>query len=93
MNSKPILYIKAGCPWCLDALDFFSAHGVEVDVKDVRDDREAMRRMMEISRQTLTPTFEYEDFVVPDFGVDEFKRALAARPDIQKELGLETAVS
>ena len=26
MHHKPILYIKPGCPWCRDAMAFFSQH-------------------------------------------------------------------
>lgn len=88
MESKPILYIKSGCPWCTDALDYFAQNGVEVAVKDVSREREAMQRMIEISRQSLTPTFEYGDFIVPDFSVSEFKQAVGARPEIKEKLGL-----
>ena len=88
MKSKPTVYIKPGCPWCNEALDFFAAAGIEVEVKDVLRDPEAMERMIEISQQTLTPTFEFGDFIVPDFSTDEFKAALAKRPDIQKALGM-----
>ena len=88
MSNIPILYIKPGCPWCNEALAFFGQHGVEVDVKDVLSNRGAMQRMVEISSQSLTPTFEYNDFVVADFSTDEFISELEQRPDIKTELGL-----
>ena len=72
MKKNPILYIKSGCSWCDKALTFFGQHGVTVDVKDVLYDKSAMQRMIEISGQTMTPTFEYNDFVVTDFSTDEF---------------------
>lgn len=89
MKSRPILYIKSGCPWCTDALSYFSSENVDVEVKDVLRDAEAMERMKKISGQSLTPTLEYGDFLVPDFSVDEFVAAVKKRPDVQKELGLK----
>lgn len=86
-RNLPILYIKRGCPWCREALSFFSQHGVEVDVRDVGDSPAALQRMIEISGQTLTPTFEFGEFVVADFGVDEFLDELDHVPEIRKELG------
>lgn len=89
MKSRPILYIKSGCPWCSEALSYFAAQNVELDVKDVRSDEAAGRRLKEISGQTLTPTLEYGDFVVADFGVDEFIAASKKRPEVREELGLK----
>ncbi len=84
----PILYVKSGCPWCREALQFFDDHGIAVEVKEVNEDDDAMRRMVEVSGQTKTPTFEFDDFVVADFNVDEFRAELDERPDIQIQLGL-----
>lgn len=87
MSRKPILYVKSGCPWCREALSFFSQHGVEVDVRDVLASAASMQRMVEISGQSLTPTFEYGDFVVADFSVDEFLDEIEQVPEIKKKLG------
>ena len=88
MKSKPILYIKPGCHWCLEALSFFSEQGIEVDVKDVIESASTYRQMIAVSDQTRTPTFEYGDFVVSDFDVEEFVEELDQRPDVKAELGL-----
>lgn len=88
MSKLPILYIKPGCPWCGEALAFFGQHGVEVDVRDVTSNKAALQRMIEISSQSLTPTFELDDFVVADFSTDEFISELEQRPDIKTRLGL-----
>lgn len=85
---KPILYVKHGCPWCVKALDFFNQHGVNLDVRDVSRSTDAMRRMVDVSGQTKCPTFEYEDFVVADFSVDEFLDALDHEPEIRRVLGI-----
>ncbi|MBH52921.1 MAG: NrdH-redoxin [Opitutaceae bacterium] len=88
MNPIPLLYIKPGCPWCSEAQTFFGLHGIQVDVKDVISNQGARKRMFKISSQSLTPTFEYKDFVVADFSINEFIDALEQRPDIKSELGL-----
>lgn len=85
---KPILYIKPGCPWCREARGYFQLHGVDVDVRDVSRSRGNMQRMIEVSGQTLTPTFEYGDFVVADFSVDEFIDQIAEAPEVRRDLGL-----
>jgi glutaredoxin 3 len=87
-TDKPILYIKRGCPWCREALSFFSQHGIDIDVRDVSLSPQNMQRMIEISGQTLTPTLEYGEFVVPDFSVDELHDELEKVPEIKREWGL-----
>lgn len=86
-EATPIIYIKPGCPWCRQALAFFSEHGVPVEVKDVSAVPQNMQRMVEISGQTKAPTFEFGEFIVADFDVDEFLNALEQVPEISKKLG------
>jgi glutaredoxin len=88
MKPKPILFIKSGCPWCREALGFFSEQGIDLDVQDVNESASAYQRMIAVSDQTKTPTFEYDDFVVADFDVEEFVEELDQRPDIKEALGL-----
>ena len=90
-NALPILYIKAGCPWCTEALSFFNANGVELDVRDVNRSAKDMDAMVALSGQTKTPTFEYGDFVVADFDVGEFLAELNEFPEVRKQLGIHDA--
>jgi glutaredoxin 3 len=83
----PILYIKPGCPWCREAVSFFSQHGVELDIRDVSANKGDLQRMIEISGQALTPTFEFGEFVVADFSVQEFLDELEQVPEIKRDLG------
>ena len=71
---------------------FFQQHGVLVDIRDVLSNREDFQRMVEVSGQALTPTLEYDDFVVPDFSTDELLYALEQRPDVKSRLGLNGEV-
>jgi glutaredoxin 3 len=88
MNNIPNLYVKDGCPWCMEALTFFNNQGLEIHVCDVIDNPVQMERMVELSGQTLTPTFEYGEFVVSDFSVDEFMAELEENPEVKSELGI-----
>lgn len=85
--STPILYIKPGCPWCREALAFFSQHGVEVSIRDVTRNKRDMQRMVEVSGQSLTPTFEMDEFVVADFSVEEFLDEIEQVPEVKRQLG------
>lgn len=86
---KPILYIKPGCPWCRSARSFFEQHSVDLDIRDVLDNKKDMDQMVEISGQTFTPTFQYGDMVVADFSVDEFLTELEEFPEVKRELGID----
>lgn len=88
MRGDPILYVRRGCHWCREALAFFSAHGVSLEVRDVDRDYGHLKRLIEASGQSSTPTFEYGDFIVSDFSVDELIDELHERPDIQFRLGI-----
>ena len=86
--NKPILYVKTGCPWCREALSFFNTQGVDLDVRDVSLSAQDMDAMVAISGQTKAPTFEYKDFVVADFSVDEFLAELNEFPEVRQSLGI-----
>ena len=86
--SKPILYIKQGCPWCTDALEYFSKVGLAVELVDVRSNPSRMAELETISGQTKTPTLKNGDFIVADFDVEEFKTALRNNPKEASKLGI-----
>ena len=85
--SLPILYTKNGCPWCIDALEYFNKANVKLDVIDVLKDPLKMNDLQACSGQTKTPTLKNGDFVVADFDVEEFKQAMLDNPTQAKELG------
>ncbi len=87
-KNTPILYVKSGCPWCREALAFFNSQGVDLDVRDVLEKAKDMDAMVATSGQTNTPTFEYDEFVVADFSVDEFLAELNEFPEIRQKLGI-----
>ena len=84
--SKPTLYVKQGCPWCVDALAYFNAKGLDLEVIDVRAEPKRMNELIEVSGQSMTPTFKHGDFVVADFDLEEFEAALEKNPQAKNNL-------
>ena len=88
--DKPKLFVKEGCPWCIDALAFFKSKSIDLEIIDVRKDPSRMPELIEISGQSKTPTLQNEDFIVADFDLDEFEDAMSKNPEEAQKLGLQT---
>lgn len=86
--DKPKLYVKMGCPWCIDALDYFKKKAIELEIIDVRSEPDRMSELLEISGQAMTPTLKHGDFLVADFDLDELETALSENPDAKESLGI-----
>ena len=57
-------------------------------MRDVNANPKDMDAMLALSGQTKTPTFEYGDFMVADFDVDQFLAELGKFPEIRQKLGI-----
>ncbi len=86
--SKPTLYVKRDCPWCVDALAYFERKGLDLEIIDVRAYPNRMEELIAASGQTMTPTLKHGDFVVADFDLEELEVALAQNPEARNALGL-----
>ena len=71
MATTPILYVKTGCPWCDEVLDYFDGHKLPYRKITVSGNREAMQEMVDLSGQSKAPTMDWDGEVLADFGVDE----------------------
>lgn len=69
--NLPILYIKRGCPWCDEVVEYLDRKKIEVQTFMVSSDREAMQEMVALSGQSKAPTMDWHGEVLADFGVDE----------------------
>jgi glutaredoxin len=79
MADLPILYIKPGCPWCDEVVDFLERKHIEVRNIVVSGNRDAMREMVGLSGQSKAPTMDWCGEVLADFGVDELVPFLKKR--------------
>ena len=57
--SKPILYIKRGCPYCEAAINYLDEQGIEYETIDVYRDQERTAELEKLSGQTRTPTLKW----------------------------------
>lgn len=71
MNIR--LFIKSGCPWCDEAIDWLDARGIQYTKLDVNRDPAARQEMFELTGQTKAPSIEIDDQVLADFGADELE--------------------
>jgi glutaredoxin 3 len=65
------LFIKSGCPWCDEAIDWLNARGVRYQVLDVNRDAAARAEMLKLTGQTKAPSIDVDGQVLADFGADE----------------------
>jgi len=79
MADLPILYIKPGCPWCEEVVDFLDRKKIAVKTVVVSGNREAMQEMVDLSGQSKAPTMDWHGEVLADFGVDELVPFLKKR--------------
>jgi glutaredoxin len=70
-EELPILYVKPGCSWCDDAVEFLDGHGVGYRIKDVSRDSAAFAEMQRKSGQTRAPTLDWHGKILADFGTEE----------------------
>ena len=67
----PTLYIKRGCPWCIDVEHYLQSKGIEYETVVVSGNAEAMDAMVALSGQSKAPTMEWDGEILADFGVEE----------------------
>ena len=79
MPDLPILYIKPGCPWCDDVIDYLAKKKIAVKIQVVSGNREAMQEMVDLSGQSKAPTLDWHGAVLADFGVEELVPFLRER--------------
>lgn len=70
-EALPTLYVKTGCPWCHEVVEFMDSHGVSYRQQDVGENPEALKDMQAKSGQDRAPTLDWNGTILADFGVDE----------------------
>ena len=79
MSTSPwILYVKAGCPWCVEAVEYLNKKGFPFQPVDVLRDPAAYEHMKKRSGQRLTPTLVIEDsdLILADFDTGQLEKFL-----------------
>ncbi|MFT4548311.1 MAG: glutaredoxin 3 [Verrucomicrobiales bacterium] len=65
------LYIKPGCPWCVEVEAYLKKEGYSYNAIDVIADDTAFERMRELFDQTSAPSMTVGELTLADFGVAE----------------------
>ena len=67
----PKLYVKSGCPWCQEALEYLDSHHIPHETIVVTGNHEAMNEMVNLSGQSKAPVLNWHGKILSDFGADE----------------------
>lgn len=70
-DELPVLYVKRGCPWCEEVVEYLRDHGISYREKVVSGDSTALGEMQRVSGQTKAPVLDWRGDVLADFGVEE----------------------
>jgi monothiol glutaredoxin len=54
------LFIKPGCPWCHEAIDWLTERGVRYEALDVIRDAEARTEMHALTGQSKAPSIDVD---------------------------------
>lgn len=65
------VYVKPGCPWCIDVVAWLRKAGHRFRILDVYADASHYEEMRRLSGQDKAPTVVWGDLVLADCGVDE----------------------
>lgn len=71
MENGRVLYVKTGCPWCTEVIDYLKRKGISVLKVTVSGDKQAVAEMFALSGQSKAPVLDWEGEVLADFGVEE----------------------
>ncbi len=75
----PILYVKTGCGWCDEVMEYLDGRKLAYRKVVVSGDPAAFKEMLELSGQSRSPTMNWDGDVLADFGVEELREFLAER--------------
>jgi glutaredoxin len=70
-ENLPLLYIKPGCPWCHEVVEYLDEHGISHREINVMEDAAAFDEMRRKSGQSRVPTLDWHGKILADFGVVE----------------------
>jgi glutaredoxin len=74
MKPKTVrLFIKPGCPWCDEAIEWLDQHRIAYEQLDVIRNAEARGEMRELTGQTRAPSIDVDGHLLADFGADELE--------------------
>lgn len=77
--DMPVLYVKAGCPYCQNASRFLNENGISFREREIRHNDDARAELKSISGEEQVPTLDWHGDILPDFDVDELRSFLRSK--------------
>lgn len=74
--AKVKVYSTQSCPWCHKAKEFLKEHNIEFENKDVGEDENARKEMIDASGQMGVPVLDIDGTIIVGFDVEKIKSAL-----------------
>ena len=76
MTKKVIVYSTPVCPWCIKAKDFLKENKIPYEEKNVMEDQDAAKFMIEKTQQRGVPVIQIGDEFIVGFNPDKIKELL-----------------
>ena len=73
MPANIRLFIKPGCPWCVEAREWLDNRGIQYAILNVTGDAEARQEMHRLTGQGKAPSIDVDGHILADFGADELE--------------------
>ena len=67
------LFIKPYCGWCVEAMEWLDARGVQYETLDVISDPKAQKEMVKLSGQRLAPVIDVDGEILADFDTEQLE--------------------
>jgi len=67
------LFIKPGCPWCIEAREWLDQRNISYATLDVTSDPVSRQEMLDLTGQTKAPSIDVDGKILADFGADELE--------------------
>jgi len=68
-----IVYTKTGCPWTAGVVKLLKEKNVPFEERDVIENEDYFKELVEKSNQTLTPTLDIDGKILPDSDARQVK--------------------
>jgi len=74
-----IVYTKGGCPWTAGVVKLLKEKNVPFEERDVVENENYFKELVEKSNQTLTPTLDINGVILPDSDARQVKEYLGEK--------------
>ncbi len=66
-----LVYVKTGCPWAAEVMDFLRERDIPFEVRDISTNEAFAQEVQEKSGQRKSPTLDIDGKILPDAGVED----------------------